>query len=251
MIWLFGFRICWDNMQAATGPRHQGTRGRNCVKTWANAYAVENTVATNHLSSDPNLMKDAWDILVELVLQTRQVSSHLCRDRSGYGPIQWDYNAMPYLIGIFPPEWSLTVDELMWNKGQCKYINHFTLESFLQFRGLAQNRWLTGLLHYQQYKIVHRMQPCRHVILQNKYDIAKTPISVGWLNPTQRQQHVIDIVNICSHMAQRPRKINCIKSCAVWTGGTWKNGAHPESHACQTHPAGMTTGTPAQRTGVP
>ena len=63
--------LCWDNTQLEQWCRHQGTQGT--YKILANAYAAQDTVATSDLSSNYQDLKDALDIPIEVLLQTRQV----------------------------------------------------------------------------------------------------------------------------------------------------------------------------------
>ena len=65
--------LCWDNTQLEQWRRHQGTQGTNKILLWANAYAAQDTVATSDLSSNYQDVRDALDIPVEVLLQTRQV----------------------------------------------------------------------------------------------------------------------------------------------------------------------------------
>ena len=79
-VYFSGFRICWDNTQADLHRRHQGSKGRNKILLWANAYAAMDMVSTSHLQGLTASIADARQIPIELMLQSRQVCNDFSSD---------------------------------------------------------------------------------------------------------------------------------------------------------------------------
>ena len=83
-LYFSGFRIRWDNTQLDLHRRHQGSKGRNKILLWANAYAARDMVSTSHLQDLTASIADARQIPIELMLQSRQVLTILVVTRSIY-----------------------------------------------------------------------------------------------------------------------------------------------------------------------